>query len=445
MSATKASDTMSLVAGLGKTGLSLARFLKARDTDAIFYDSRTEPPGLDELRSLWPNAKLLLGSATIPEGVTRILASPGIDEGHAIISAARKQGIEVVSDIQMFVDVVDSPFVAITGSNGKSTVTTLLYHMCVAAGRKVLAGGNLGHPALDLLGEGRPDIYVLELSSFQLKRTATLPAAVSVLLNVSPDHLDWHGTFEDYADSKYRIFREARAAVVDRSDDRALDAVQDIKHVVSFGLDEPEDGQFGIRAEGERRFLACGETLLIATDELALFGLHNQANALAALAAGQLLGLQHAAMLQVLAEFPGLPHRMQFVLRRGDVDYVNDSKATNVAAAIAAVRSVEGSVVLIAGGDGKGGNFAELARAIDGKLAGAVLIGTDAAAIAAALDDLTPCRYADDMDDAVRQAARLAAPGNTVLLAPACASLDQYANYGARGDAFIDAVLGHRA
>ena len=446
MSTTKASDAgMNLVAGLGKTGLSLARYLKERNTDAIFYDSRTEPPGLEELKRLWPNAKLLLGSTTLPEGVGRILASPGIGENHAIIAAAREQGIEVISDIELFVAENKVPFVAITGSNGKSTVTTLLYHMCVAGGHKVLAGGNLGQPALDLLNEGRPDVYVLELSSFQLKRTASLPAAVSVLLNVSPDHLDWHGSFEDYADSKYRIFREARAAVVDRSDARALAAVKDIKRVVSFGPDEPEDGHFGIRVEGDRRFLACGETLLIATDEMALFGIHNQANALAAMAAGQLLGIKHAAMLQVLAEFPGLPHRMQFVLRRGDVNFVNDSKATNVAAAIAAVRSVDGKVVLIAGGDGKGGDFKALARGVDGRLAGAVLIGTDAAAIGAALDDMTPCRYADDMDDAVREATRLAAPGNTVLLAPACASLDQYENYGARGDAFIDAVLGLRA
>lgn len=444
MSTVNDNDAMSLVAGLGKTGLSIARYLKARDAEAIFYDSRTEPPGVDSLHEFWPDARLLLGSAMLPEGVSRVIASPGIADNHGILVAARAAGVAVVSDIELFAGEARAPFVAITGTNGKSTVTTLLYHMCVAAGRKTLAGGNLGEPALDLLGEGKPDVYVLELSSFQLKRTANLPAAVSVLLNISPDHLDWHGSYEDYAACKYRIFREARAAVVDRSDSRAVDTVRNIKRVVSFGMDEPEEGHFGIRVEDGRRFLAFGDTLLIATDEMALFGLHNQANALAAMAAGELLGLDRAAMLQVLVEFPGLPHRMQFVTRRHDVNFVNDSKATNVAAAIAAVNSVESDVVLIAGGDGKGGDFEELARAVEAKLAGAVLIGTDAEAIGEALDAMTPRRFAGDMDDAVRQAADLAAPGSTVLLAPACASLDQYANYGARGDAFIDAVSGLR-
>lgn len=431
---------MSLVAGLGKTGLSVARYLKRSDKDAVFYDSRTEPPGLDDLRAIWPDAKLLLGAATLPQGINLIVASPGIEPRHALMRAAQVHGIEVVSDIELFTSEAKAPFVAVTGTNGKSTVTTLVYYMCVADGRKVLAGGNLGEPALDLLDAGRPDVYVLELSSFQLKRTCTLPASVSVLLNISPDHLDWHGNLEDYEASKYRIFREAKAAVVNRADPRAVEAVSGIERVVSFGMDEPEDGQFGIRSEDDRKFLAYGQTLLIAVDEMALFGLHNQANALAALAAGELLGLAHTAMLEVLAEFPGLPHRMQWVRRWRDVDYVNDSKATNVAAAIAAVNSVDGSVVLIAGGDGKGGDFAELASAIDDKLAGAVLIGKDAEAIGNALDAMTPTEFAGSMEAAVAAAADLAAPGTTVLLAPACASLDQYANYGARGDAFIEAV-----
>ena len=440
MSVAKATEMTNLVAGIGKTGLSIARYLREHDADAIFYDTRTEPPGIDELREIWPEPRLLLGSATLPEGIERVIASPGIEEGHPIITAARKADIEVISDIQLFADEAAAPFVAITGTNGKSTVTTLLYHMCVADGRKVLAGGNLGEPALDLLGSDEPDVYVLELSSFQLKRTLNLPASVSVLLNISPDHLDWHGSFDDYAACKYRIFREAKAAVVDRADPQALETVADIERVVSFGMDAPEQGHFGIRIEDERRFLAYGDRLLIATDEMGLFGLHNQANALAALAAGELLDIRHASMLEVLVEFPGLPHRMQFVAQKDDVNYVNDSKATNVDAAIAAVNSVEGKVVLIAGGDGKGGDFAALAAAIEAKLAGAVLIGRDAEAIGEALDEMTPRRFAGDMGEAVADAAALAAPGMTVLLAPACASLDQYTNYGARGDAFVEAV-----
>ena len=440
MTAAKNTTNVNLVAGLGKTGLSIARYLKRLEQDAVFYDSRSEPPGAADLKSFWPDSQLFFGSATLPAGIDRVIASPGIEPRHALIRAAELHGLDIVSDIELFAREAQAPFVAITGTNGKSTVTTLLYHMCAADGRKVLAGGNLGEPALDLLDEDRPDIYVLELSSFQLARTANLPASVSVLLNVTPDHLDWHGSVEDYAAAKYRIFHEARAAVVNRADERAVKAVQGIDRVVSFGMDEPGEGQFGIRFEDERRFLAFGDTLLLAVDEMALYGLHNQANALAAMAAGELLGLSHSAMLQVLIEFPGLPHRMQWVARFDEVDYVNDSKATNVAAAIAAVNSVDGAVVLIAGGDGKGGDFDEFANAIDAKLAGAVLIGKDAEAIGDALDSMTPKEFAVDMNGAVTAAAGLAAPGTTVLLAPACASLDQYANYGARGDAFIDAV-----
>ncbi len=437
---TKLQGTTSLVAGLGSTGLSVARYLKARDADAVFYDSRTEPPGIEALEAVWPDARLLLGVAMIPEGIDRVIASPGIEDRHPIVRAARDNGIEVVSDIELFAHEARAPFVAVTGSNGKSTVTTLLYHMCVAGGHKVLAGGNLGEPALDLLGEGRPDIYVLEISSFHLKRTAYLPASVAVLLNVTADHLDWHDSFEDYAACKYRVFQEARAAVVNRADPTAVRAVASVPHVKSFGMNAPEDGEFGIRVEDGRRFLARGETLLLGVDEMALYGLHNQANALAALAAGELLGIRHAAMLEVLVEFPGLPHRMQFVAEVGGVDYVNDSKATNVAAAIASIRSVDGPVVLIAGGEGKGGDFAALAEAVDERLSGLVLIGKDAAAIDAALDAMTPRRFASDMDSAVAHAAELAEPGATVLLAPACASLDQYPNYMARGDAFADVV-----
>lgn len=440
MTTAKLKSSTSLVAGLGSTGLSVARFLKARDVDAVFYDSRTEPPGIERLEAVWPNAKLLLGAAAIPEGIDRVIASPGIENRHPIIRAARDNGIEVVSDIELFAREARAPFVAVTGSNGKSTVTTLLYHMCVADDRKVLAGGNLGEPALNLLGEEQPDIYVLEISSFHLKRTAYLPATVAVLLNVTADHLDWHGSFEDYAACKYRVFQEARAAVVNRTDPTALKAVASVPRVVSFGMDEPDAGHFGIRVEDGRRFLACGDKLLLAVDEMALYGLHNQANALAALAAGELLGIRHAAMLEVLIEFPGLSHRMQFVAHLEGVDYVNDSKATNVAAAIASVKSVDGPVVLIAGGDGKGGDFAELAAALDEQLSGAVLIGKDAEAIDRALDAMTPRRFASDMVSAVAHAAELAAPGTTVLLAPACASLDQYSNYMARGDAFADAV-----
>ncbi|MDH5620011.1 MAG: UDP-N-acetylmuramoyl-L-alanine--D-glutamate ligase [Gammaproteobacteria bacterium] len=426
--------------GLGATGLSIARYLKRNDADAIFYDSRKEPPGLDELKQLWPDAELRLGKDSVPKSVKRVIASPGIPDSHPLLRKARKKNIEIVSDIELFARDAAKPFVAVTGSNGKSTVTTLLYLMCKADGRNVLAGGNLGVPALDLLEEDTPDLYVLELSSFQLQRTLKLPAEVALLLNVSPDHLDWHADEDEYRAAKYRVFRDVDAAVINRADATAAEKVAHCGRTLSFGLDAPGEDQYGIREEDGEKYLACGETLLLAVRDLALYGTHNQLNALAALAAGELLGLDLGAMLQVLVEFPGLPHRMQFVARIGAVDYINDSKATNVAAAVASIESVDGMLVLVAGGLGKGGDFSELAAAIEGKLRGAVLIGEDAEKIAHALDTVMPVHFAENMESAVHMAASCAEADDTVLLAPACASFDQYDNYMARGDAFIEAV-----
>lgn len=433
-------STSDFVVGLGLTGLSIARYLYRKELKATFFDTRTEPPGVDELRSLFPDAQLLLGSVRLPGHVDRVIASPGVSDSHQIFEDARSANVAIISDIELFAEDAQAPFVAITGSNGKSTVTTLLYHMCRSAGLEVYAGGNLGEPALDLLDKPTPDIYVLELSSFHLQRTRNLPAEVSLLLNVTPDHLDWHASEDEYRAAKYRIFSEARAAVYNRDDPDARRAASRIPMVTSFGADEPEDGHYGLRVEDDITYLACGEKLLIATHELAMYGRHNQLNALAALATGSFAGLDVASMLTVLCEFPGLPHRMEFVRRFASVDYVNDSKATNVAAAVASIESVDGPLVLVAGGDGKGGDFAPLSDALENKLKAAVLIGKDAQALADALDTVQPVYFADDMRDAVIAAEQYAEPGDTVLLAPACASLDQYANYQARGDAFAEAV-----
>lgn len=429
-----------VVLGLGATGLSVARYLRRAGIDARFVDSRANPPGMEELRASWPEAEVTLGAMRLPENVDRIIVSPGIADSEPLLKKARKANIEIVSDIELFAREAKAPFVAITGSNGKSTVTTLLFHMGRAAGKETLAGGNLGEPALDLLDQQQPDLYVLELSSFQLQRTKSLPAAVAVLLNVSPDHLDWHASEREYRNAKYRVYREAAAAVINRADKRAIKETKRFDRLISFGLDAPEEGQYGLRSEAGVNYLARGNTLLIATTDIAMYGRHNHANALAALAAGELLGFEAATMLQVLSEFPGLPHRMQFVARKGSVNYINDSKATNVAAAVASVDSVDGMIVLLAGGLGKGGDFSELAAALESKLRAAVLFGSDAASIAAALDTVMPVYFATDMDDAVQQAAAFAETDDTALLAPACASFDQFANYAARGDAFRIAV-----
>lgn len=436
----KKAQKRDLVVGLGATGLSIARYLQRDGRNAVFFDSREAPPALEELEATWPDADVLLGDVDLPDNVARVIASPGIEDNHPILEAARKDKLEVISDIELFARDAQAPFVAVTGSNGKSTVTTLLYHMCQAAGRDALAGGNLGEPALDLLEEDTPDVYVLELSSFQLQRTANLPAKIAVLLNVTPDHLDWHTSEDEYREAKYRVFREAEAAVINRADEEAAERATHIADLTSFGLDAPADGHFGIRREDDEVFLARGENLLLAVSELELIGTHNQANALAALAAGELLGLDMQSMLQVLCEFPGLPHRMQLVRRVAAVNYVNDSKATNVAAAVASIESVDGMLVLIAGGEGKGTDFRSLADPLENKLRAAVLIGRDAEQIDAALETIVPTYFAQDMKDAVEQAAAYAESDDTVLLAPACASFDQFDNYAARGDAFREAV-----
>ena len=431
-----------IVVGIGKTGLSVARYLTRNRIEARFVDSREEPPGLEELQQICPDAEVSLGEvpANFLKKVDRMIVSPGVADDEPLLQFGRDSGIEVVSDIELFARDAKAPFVAVTGSNGKSTVTTLLSLMCEAAGKVGLAGGNLGEPALDLLDMDTPDFYLLELSSFQLQRTASLPAKVAVLLNISPDHLDWHADEAQYRAAKYRVFDEAESAVINRTDSEVVRHLDESQSSISFALDTPDEGQYGLVTDDGVQFLARGEQLLLATADIALVGAHNQANALAALAAGELIGLELPAMLQVLLEFRGLPHRMQFVARKGAVDYVNDSKATNVGAAIASVHSVSGPVVLIAGGQGKGGDFTELADSIQHKLRAAVLIGEDAAAIAAALDGLAPVHRAGDMWAAVQRAAEIAEPGDTVLLAPACASFDQFESYGQRGEAFCRMV-----
>jgi len=431
-----------LVYGLGATGLSVARYLQRNDVKAIFYDASEDAPGLDELRSLDADAEIVLGDDTkgLLKKVGRIIVSPGIPDDDALLVDARKKKIKIVSDVELFLNEASASLAVVTGSNGKSTVATLLSLMCDAAGVPALAGANLGKPALDLLAEEAPDTYILELSSFQLHRLGELNADVAGVLNVSADHLDWHASEDEYRAAKYRIFREAKAAVFNREDAEAAEHIpQDIPKL-SFGLDEPGDGQYGIREEDGVQFLARGEQLLLSVDDIALVGRHNRANALAALAMGQLMGLQLPPMLQVLNEFPGLPHRMQFVDTNAGVDFINDSKATNVAAAIASVESIEGFVVLIAGGEGKGGDFDKLAKSVHMRLRCAVLIGEDGPDIAKALDGLAPVHSADNMQEAVVCAAGFAESGDTVLLAPACASFDQFQNFKARGEAFCQAV-----
>jgi UDP-N-acetylmuramoylalanine--D-glutamate ligase len=303
-------------------------------------------------------------------------------------------------------------------------------------------GGNLGPPALDLLDDAT-ELYVLELSSFQLETTSSLNARVGCLLNISPDHLDRHADLDAYVAAKQRVFRGDGALVINADDPRVVALAQGVaadRRILRFTLDRPGPGDFGRIEWAGRYWLACGDELWLAADDLPLSGAHNQANALAALAMASALDLPRSAILKALCEFRGLPHRCELVAERAGVRWYDDSKGTNVGATVAAVQGLPGPLVLIAGGLGKGQDFTPLAVALRGKARALVLIGRDAPLIAAAVGDDALVRWAPDMAEAVALAAALAEPGDRVLLSPACASLDMFTDYRARGRAFADAV-----
>ncbi|MGA9852169.1 MAG: UDP-N-acetylmuramoyl-L-alanine--D-glutamate ligase [Gammaproteobacteria bacterium] len=431
-----------LIVGLGKTGLSCARFLAAQGMDVAVTDSRERPPGLKELHNSVPDAAVFLGgfSEEALRHADQVVVSPGIAVATPFIAKARALGLPVFGDIELFARQVRSPVVGITGSNGKSTVTTLLGLMAERAGVEVRVGGNLGTPALDLIREPEPQLYVLELSSFQLEITDSLHCVAATVLNISPDHMDRYATLADYAAAKARIFAHCDTAVINREDGWVRKMVASTHKQVSFGLDATDDRNFGVLVHEQRLWLARGHEKLLRVDELRIRGDHNLANALAALAVGEAAGLPMDAMLTALGEFRGLPHRMEFVAAVRGVNWYNDSKGTNVGATLAAVSGLAGPLVLIAGGDGKNQDFAHLAQALVGKARAAVLLGKDAAALEQAIAGRVPVERVKDMDAAVKAAAKLARPGDLVLLSPACSSLDMFDNFEHRGRSFVQAV-----
>ena len=433
--------TRTLIVGLGKTGLSCARFLAAHGEEIAITDSRERPPGLADLRELLPDAAVFLGgfSEDALKRADRVVLSPGVAADSPFVAKARAQGLPVLGDIELFAHYAHAPIVGITGANGKSTVTTLVGLMAERAGKKVRVGGNLGTPALDLLGKDEPELYVLELSSFQLEITDSLPCVAATVLNLSPDHMDRYQGMQDYAAAKARIFRHCRTAVLNREDTWVKDMAADVKRRVSFGLDAPTAGDYGLIGSGSTAWLARGTERLMPASVLRIRGGHNLANALAALALGEAAGLPMEAMLQELGEFRGLPHRMEFVTESKGVAWYDDSKGTNVGATLAAVQGVTQPLVLIAGGDGKGQDFTPLAAALK-RARGAVLLGKDAALIESALAGRVPVKRVKDMEEAVLAAAELARPGDVVLLSPACSSLDMFENFEHRGRVFAAAV-----
>ncbi|HEY8330289.1 MAG TPA: UDP-N-acetylmuramoyl-L-alanine--D-glutamate ligase [Pseudomonas sp.] len=445
-----ASDQFRIVVGLGKSGMSLVRFLARQGVPFAVADTRMSPPELATLQAEFPQVEVRCGALDVEFlcRASEVYVSPGLPLATAALREAAARGVKLSGDIDLFVRHAKAPIVAITGSNAKSTVTTLVGEMAAAAGKKVAVGGNLGTPALDLLADDI-ELYVLELSSFQLESTERVNAEVATCLNVSDDHMDRYSGLQTYHLAKHRIFRGARQVVVNRQDPLSRPLIADQVPCWSFGLDKPDFKSFGILEEGGEKFLAFQFSKLMPVRELKIRGAHNQANALAALALGHAVGLPLAPMLDTLRRFTGLAHRCQWVRERSGVTFYDDSKATNVGAALAAIdglgAEIAGKLLLIAGGDGKGADFTPLRASVAKYCRAVVLLGRDAELIAAALKDadgrdVVPLLRVATLDEAVQRCAELAAAGDAVLLSPACASLDMFKSFEERGRLFAQAV-----
>jgi len=433
-----------VVVGLGKTGFACARYLAAQGISFAVTDNRDEPPMLNEMKAALPDIPLYLGGfdASILASADHLLLSPGVSLQEKAIIKAIDSGVEVYGDIELFCRNISAPVIAITGSNGKSTVTTLVTEMARAANFNVVEGGNLGTPALDLLSDNEPDVYVLELSSFQLETVTSLNAIASVVLNVSADHMDRYKGLTEYETAKERIYDGNGTIIINLDDPAVVSMARNQRTCVGFTLSEPGSGDYGVRDYDGVRWIVKGDEKLIPVNDLQIKGEHNIANAMAAMALAEILNCPRAAMLSVLRSFPGLEHRCQWIAEHANVQWFNDSKGTNVGASCAAIRglSADENIVLIAGGDGKGADFSELGAVAEGRLKAAIVLGKDGPEIGKVLVNVVPVHAVDSMEMAVETAARIAKAGDIILLSPACASLDMFENYQARGDAFVTAV-----
>jgi UDP-N-acetylmuramoylalanine--D-glutamate ligase len=444
-----------LVLGLGETGRSLVRWLSAQGARVRVADSRENPPGLDLLREQFPQVEVSCGNfrSELAEGIDLIAISPGVPLRDPFVARAAANGVPVVGDIELFAQSLPQQkrpkIIAITGSNGKTTVTSMVGAMCSAAGKETLVAGNISPAVLDVLmqREGRhPDIWVLELSSFQLETTATLNADAATVLNISEDHMDRYNDMGEYIAAKARIFGvngQCGVQVLNRDypDSAAMRLAQ--RKYVTFGVNTPpaRDEDWGIELDAGSTWLVRGKQRVMAAAELRVEGMHNVSNALAALALCSAAGLPLPPLLAALRNFKGLPHRVEAVAEIKDVIYYDDSKGTNVGATVAALQGLGRSAVVILGGDGKGQDFSPLAPAVAQHARAVVLIGRDAGKIAAALQNCAvPLLHAEDMNDAVRLGAAHAQAGDAVLMSPACASFDMFKNYVHRAEVFIAAV-----
>ncbi len=439
-------DKRVLVLGLGDTGLSALRWLKRQDAVLSAADTRDAPPGLKTIQQEMPELDIALGPLQANLLLTQdlLVVSPGVPLATPEIQQAVASGVQVIGDVELFAQFrpASAKVIAITGANGKSTVTTLVGEMCKAAGLKTLIAGNIGLPVLDTLDGSAPDVYVLELSSFQLETTHTLAADAATVLNLSEDHMDRYGGMAEYAAAKARIFQSGGVQVLNRQDAWSSSMALAGHQVVSFGDDaSPGASDFGLKQDDGDVWLVQGETRLIKASELKIAGLHNAVNALAALALCRAIGIDYAPLLNTLRSFKGLPHRVEWVADINGISFYDDSKGTNVGATCAALHGLPQKVVLIAGGDGKGQDFTPLAAPVKENARAVVLIGRDASLIENALGSTgVPLFKADSLEQAVDAAFKAAQPGDAVLLSPACASFDMFRNYVHRAEVFCTAV-----
>ncbi len=438
-----------LVLGLGETGLSVLRWLSKKGAVMSAADSRDNPPNIEDLRSNMPQVAIYTGKFR-PEvllDAELIVISPGVALSEPAVQAAIKQGIPVIGDVELFAQYrpKNAKVIGITGSNGKTTVTTMVGEICKAAGLNTIVAGNIGLPVLDALQMEIPDVYVLELSSFQLETTTNLKLDAATVLNVCEDHMDRYDNFADYAASKARLLAHTKVAVLNRDDATTL--AMRAENAISFGLNAAHKANdFGLTVDDGVQYLTSGKRKLCKTSELTIAGQHNVANALAAAALCMAVGVGKEAVVAALRAFKGLPHRVEWVANIDDVDYYDDSKGTNVGATCAAIAGMTKDnrpqkVVLIAGGDGKGQDFTPLAAAVQANSRAVVLIGRDAPLIEAVLLATDIPRYqAADLPEAVNIAKKVAQKGDAVLLSPACASFDMFKNYVHRAEVFVAVV-----
>ncbi len=441
------SDQLRVVIGLGKTGYSCARFLVEQGHRVMVVDSRQSPPYLPQLQQDFPELPIKLGvfDSNLLKQASELIVSPGIALTEPAIADAIAAGVPVVGDIELFARALeDTPVIAITGSNGKSTVTTLVGEMAAVAGIKVAVGGNIGRPVLELLTE-KADLYVLELSSFQLETTYSLKPAVACILNISPDHMDRYADLSAYHKAKQRIFRGAQSVVFNRQDALTQPLVPSSVPQVSFGLNEPDLKHFGCRQSNNTVQLSYGLDEWLDSQQLLIKGSHNQANVLAALAIGHQLHWSKPSMLTAIKQFKGLPHRCEWVAEHNQVTFINDTKATNVGAAKASIEGLgeqlTGKIILLAGGDGKGADFSELKPAIAKYVKCLLTFGCDGERLAAEVAGAAEQQSVTGLSEAILQAVNYAKPGDLVLLAPACASFDMFTNFEQRGEVFKQIVM----